>query len=83
MAGHISPNASHSPGLLEIYLNDHLAGATGGTELARRVAYSQRSSPAAAVLRQLARDIGEDRAAPISVMRALGGPVRQYKAGLA
>jgi hypothetical protein len=82
MAGHLSHNASHTPGLLGIYLNDHLAGATGGTELARRVAYSQRSSPAAAALGQLARDIGEDRAALISVMRALGVPVRRYKAGL-
>jgi hypothetical protein len=57
-----SPSPSRSPDLLGIYLNDHLAGATGGAELARRVASSQRSTPARTALGQLARDIAQDRA---------------------
>ena len=47
-------------GLLGIYLNDHLAGATGGVELARRAARAHRG-PAAASLKQLAAEIAQDR----------------------
>jgi hypothetical protein len=82
MARNLSPSASRSPDLLGIYLNDHLAGATGGAELARRVAASRRSTPAGAALGQLARDIDQDRTALISIMTALGVPVRRYKVGL-
>lgn len=65
--------------LLGIYLNDHLAGATGGVELAKRIAGSRRSQPAAATLRRLAAEIAEDRAALLDMMSALGVPVRSYK----
>ena len=65
--------------MLGIYLNDHLAGATGGVELARRIAGSRRSQPAAATLRRLAAEIAEDRAALLDMMSALGIPVRSYK----
>lgn len=82
MAHNLSPSASHSMDLLGIYLNDHLAGATGGAELARRIASSQRSTPAGIILGQLARDIDQDRTALISIMKTLGVPVRRYKAGL-
>ena len=82
MARNPSLTASRSPDLLGIYLNDHLAGATGGVELARRVASSQRSTTAGTALGQLARDIAQDRTALISIMKALGVPVRRYKAGL-
>jgi hypothetical protein len=44
MAGAGTRRSGHD--LLGIYLNDHLAGATGGLELARRVAGSHRG-PAA------------------------------------
>jgi hypothetical protein len=41
MTAHTAARAGRSGhDLLGIYLNDHLAGATGGTELARRVARS-------------------------------------------
>jgi hypothetical protein len=66
-------------GLLGIYLNDHLAGATGGAELARRAAGSHRSADAAGVLQRFAADVAEDRAALVSIMAALGVPVRGYK----
>jgi hypothetical protein len=61
--------------LLGIYLNDHLAGATGGLELARRVAGSHRDS----ALQGLAAEVAQDRAALVDIMDALGIPVRGYK----
>ena len=82
MVRHLSQNARRSPDLLGIYLNDHLGGATGGVELARRLASSQRGTPQAATLGRLASDIAEDREALVSIMKALGVPVRRYKAGL-
>jgi hypothetical protein len=72
--------------LLGIYLNDHLAGATGTVALARRAAASQRGTEAGEVLRQLAAELAADRAALRAMMAALGVPERQYKtwaAGLA
>jgi len=47
--------------LLATYLNDHLAGATVGVELARRVASSNRDTSYGATLAELAREIEEDR----------------------
>jgi hypothetical protein len=66
-------------GLLGIYLNDHLAGATGGVELARRVAVARRRDEAGDALRHFAADIAADRAALLEIMAALGVPVRAYK----
>jgi hypothetical protein len=65
--------------LLGIYLNDHLAGATAGVELVRRAAGACRGSATGGALEILARDIAEDRAALVEIMRALGAPVRRYK----
>ena len=64
--------------VLGIYLNDHLAGATGGAELARRMA-APRRPPAQRALQRLADEIAEDRAALLAIMAALGIPVRGYK----
>jgi hypothetical protein len=64
--------------VLGIYLNDHLAGATGGAELARRMA-APRRPPAEGALQGLADEIAEDRAALLEIMAALGIPVRGYK----
>jgi hypothetical protein len=71
------------PRLVGIYLNDHLAGATAGTELVRRAAASQAGTPVGAVLAPLAREVTQDRAALMEMMTALGVSVRQYKARLA
>jgi hypothetical protein len=65
--------------LLGVYLNDHLAGATGGLELARRVAGSHRGPGADSILQRLAAEVAEDRAALQDIMAALGIPVRAYK----
>ncbi len=69
-------------GLLAIYLNDHLAGATGGVELARRMAMSYPVPAQQAALEGLAADIAQDRQTLLDLMTALGMPVRRYKVGV-
>lgn len=68
-----------SPDLLGVYLNDHLAGATVGTELARRAAAGQRDPAKREIMRRLAGEIREDRQSLLDIMSALGVPVRGYK----
>jgi hypothetical protein len=58
--------------LLAIYLNDHLAGATAGRELARRVAGDTRDGAPGRFLTALAREVDEDRETLRSLMRGLG-----------
>jgi hypothetical protein len=65
--------------LLGIYLNDHLAGATGGLELARRVAGSHHDPAQRVTLQRLAADITQDRRALLDLMTVLDLPVRNYK----
>ena len=65
--------------LLGIYLNDHLAGATAGTELARRVAASAQPDEDGDALRGLAAEIAQDRTALLDLMAKLDIPVRVYK----
>jgi len=73
-AGHINHD------LLGIYLNDHLAGATAGLGLARRMAASaEPGSESAGLLRKLAAEIAADRTALLKIMAALDLPVRGYK----
>jgi hypothetical protein len=67
------------PKLLGIYLNDHLAGATAGLELAKRLAGALHDTPAATELKRLADDITEERQSLIAMTRKLGFPVRRYK----
>jgi hypothetical protein len=71
---------SAGPRLVGIYLNDHPAGATAGTELVRRVAAAQGGAPVGAVLARLAREVTQARAALMEMMTALGVAVRPYKA---
>ncbi len=77
-AGTRAGTGRSGPGLLGIYLNDHLAGATGGAELARRVAGSHVGEPGGA-LQRFAAEVAQDRAALLEIMAALGIPVRGYK----
>ncbi len=70
---------SPRPDVLGIYLNDHLAGATGGVELARRVAGSSAAEVPRAAMEQLVTELQQDRSALLEFMRALGVPVRGYK----
>jgi hypothetical protein len=64
---------------LGIYLNDHLAGATFGIGLARRIAYQHRHSARGADLKHIAEEIAEDRQALLEFMETLGVPARRYK----
>ncbi len=77
--GKTAGTARSGLGLLGIYLNDHLAGATGGSELARRAAQSASGTATAGVLRRFAADVKQDRLALLEVMATLGVPVRAYK----
>ncbi len=66
--------------LLGVYLNDHLAGATLGVSLARRMAASaQQGSERRTALSDLATEITHDRLALLRIMTALGVQVRRYK----
>src|SRR5436305_124807 len=56
---------------LAIYLNDHLAGATAGVELARRSAGSNRTTSYGPVLDTLANEIEADRKTLMEIMRRL------------
>ncbi|MFC6884524.1 MULTISPECIES: hypothetical protein [Actinomadura] len=73
------PRTVADPDLLGVYLNDHLAGATGGLELARRTAGSHRGGETGAALKRIADEIREDREALLAIMVKLGVPVRRYK----
>ena len=65
--------------LLKIYLNDHLAAATGGRELARRAAATNRDNQYGPFLQRLADEITEDRESLVSIMRALNVKVDPIK----
>jgi hypothetical protein len=57
---------------LGIYLNDHLAGAIAGSELAKRAARNNEGTPLGAFLDRLTTDIDEDRRALETLMNDLG-----------
>ncbi|MFI6360779.1 hypothetical protein ACIBJF_51720 [Streptomyces sp. NPDC050743] len=65
--------------LLGIYLNDHLAGATAGTQRAGHLARAARGSALGRALGPVATDIAQDRTALVGIMRDLGVPVHRYK----
>jgi hypothetical protein len=67
------------PELLGIYLNDHLAGATVGVELALRMARSHTGPAAGSTMERLAAEIAQDRTALREIMAGLGVPSRAYK----
>ncbi|MDQ3275541.1 MAG: hypothetical protein M3Q39_11090 [Actinomycetota bacterium] len=67
---------------LDIYLNDHLTGATGGVELIRRMADTHRGTDRAPAFARLAAEISEDRDALLGFMAALGVPARAHRIAL-
>jgi hypothetical protein len=67
------------PALLAIYCNDHLAAAAGGVELVSRMLGVHRGAPYEPHLEKLLGELREERSALVSMMGALGFPVRQYK----
>ncbi len=58
--------------LLEVYLNDHLAGATAGRDLARKLVKDTAGTPHEAAMAQLLADIDADRTTLEDVMKRLG-----------
>ncbi|MET8076353.1 hypothetical protein [Streptomyces sp. NPDC005303] len=64
---------------LAIYLNDHLAGATAGVELARRMAQEHHGSPYGETLESLRKEISQDRQALVRLLADLDVPARRYK----
>ncbi|MEA2146883.1 MAG: hypothetical protein QOG59_2470 [Solirubrobacteraceae bacterium] len=57
---------------LDVYLTDHLAGATLGADLAKQLIEHGEGTPLAETMRPLAAEIEEDREALKSLMDALG-----------
>lgn len=57
---------------LRIYLQDHLAGSTGGVELARRTAGANRGTTYGDALSKVAEEIEADRRALEGIMAELG-----------
>jgi len=58
--------------MLGVYLNDHLAGATAGSELASRMTRSHRGREEGVPLSRLAVEIAQDRSALLNIMASLG-----------
>ena len=68
-----------SDDLLAIYLTDHLAGATGGSNRMRSLADHERSASDGAVLATIASEIEEDRRTLIRILAAAHVTPRRYK----
>jgi len=68
---------------LAIYLNDHLAGATAGVELARRVARQNKGTAYYETLEQLAAEVEDDRRALLELMGRLSIGRDRLKVALA
>jgi hypothetical protein len=68
---------------LDIYLSDHLAGATVGVELARRAADRNRGTPTGEFLEWLHHEIAEDRRTLLAVVRALQADTSPAKSAVA
>jgi hypothetical protein len=69
--------------LLRIYLNDHLAGATAGYELAQRSLSSSKGTIYEPFLRDLVTAIEDDKAELRSLMKTLGLSTDRLKTGAA
>ncbi len=74
-----SSSGLRNPELLAVYCNDHLAAATGGIELVGRMLSTHDGDRYEGPLEQLLEELREEKAAYLSIMGALGIPVRQYK----
>jgi hypothetical protein len=57
---------------LDVYLNDHLAGATLGTDLADQIAEQAEGTPLADVMAGISVEIEEDRQTLVDLMEQLG-----------
>lgn len=62
-----------------VYLNDHIAAATGWTSLARRVARQNAGTPLGEVVEALARDFAEEISLLRALLRETGGSENKAK----
>ncbi|MFG1807631.1 transaldolase [Streptomyces sp. NPDC049040] len=69
-------------GLLAVYLNDHLSGATAGLELFRRAAQTQQGREYGSELAELSRQVEQDRDSLTQIMADLGVSTDQAKVAL-
>jgi hypothetical protein len=71
---------------IDVYLNDHLAGATFGSDLARQLIAHGEGTPLGPLMRRLAEEIEQDRQTLSDLMERLGtsqNPVKQATTWLA
>ena len=68
--------------MLKTYLNDHLAGSTGGRDLLRRAAKTHSSDPLGPELAELAEEVSQDRESLRRIMRTLRVPQQPAKIAL-
>ena len=71
---------------LDVYLNDHLAGAMLGTDLAEQIGDMAEGTPLEDTMRDISAEIEQDRQSLIELMEALGttkNPVKQLTTWLA
>ena len=78
-----STDTAEEQKLLEIYLQDHYAGSTGGLELAKRAAKENEGTEFSGPLTRIAGEIREDRDVLKRMMDGLDVSVAPVKAGLA
>jgi hypothetical protein len=77
------PTAATTSKYLAIYLNDHLAGSTGGLELAKRAAGEHKGSELGAFLAGLCDEIAADRKELEAIMHELGVTANPAKQAVA
>lgn len=65
--------------LLEVYLDDHLAGALGGLELAKRCQANNNGTALGDFLNDLIAEIEQDRSKLESIMASMGAPQNPAK----
>ena len=68
---------------LSIYLEDHVAGATAGSQRAARLADAEAESTDAAALATFAADVATDLDALLALMETMGIEPSRLKAGIA
>jgi hypothetical protein len=71
---------------IDVYLNDHLAGAMLGSDLAEQIRQRHEGSPLGELMSSLAREIEEDRLQLVDLMQRMGisrNPIKQATGWLA
>jgi hypothetical protein len=71
---------------IDVYLNDHLAGSTFGTDLAKQIAERIQGTPFGEAMQRIAEEIESDRETLAGLMERLGtsrNPVKQASTWMA